>query len=69
MFKEYKVVHVVEGGLGTIFLGAASIPVKQMEIILNKEVAEGWQLVFQVLEKKRFLLFWKREAVLMTLAR
>jgi len=69
MFKEYKVVHIVEGGLGTIFLGAASIPLEKMELALNKESAEGWQLVFQVLEKKRFLLFWKRDAVLMTLGR
>lgn len=68
-FKEYKVIHVVEGGLGTIFLGASGIPVKKMEATLNKEAAEGWQLTFQVIEQKRFLLFWKREAVIITLGR
>jgi len=68
-FKEYKVLHIVEGGLGTIFLGASGIPIKKMEIALNKEAAAGWSLVFQVIEQKRFLLFWKREAVILTLGR
>lgn len=68
-FKEYKVVHIVEGGLGTIFLGASGIPIKKMETMLNQEAADGWQLSFQIVEKKRFLLFWKREAVVITLGR
>lgn len=68
-FTEYKVIHVVEGGLGTIFLGASGIPIKEMEITLNREAANGWNLVFQVIEQKRFSLFWTREAVIMTLGR
>lgn len=68
-FKEYKVVHIVEGGLGIIFLGASGIPLKKMETTLNQEAADGWQLAFQIVEKKRFLLFWKREAVVITLGR
>ena len=68
-YKEYKVILIVESGFGTIFLGAAGIPVKKMETALNKEVADGWQVVFQVVEKKRFLLFWKREAIIITLGR
>jgi hypothetical protein len=68
-YREYKVLNIVEGGLGTIFLGASGIPVKKMEVALNKEAADGWQLVFQVLEQKRFLLFWKRETVVITMGR
>ena len=68
-YKEYKIIHVVEGGLGTIFLGASGVPIKKMETALNVEAAEGWNLVFQVIEQKRFLLFWKREAVIITLGR
>ena len=68
-FKEYKVINVVEGGLGTIFLGASGIPMKKMETTLNKEAAAGWSLVFQLIEQKRFMLFWKRESVIMTLGR
>jgi len=68
-YREYKVLHVVEGGLGTIFLGSSGIPIKRMETTLNKEAADGWQVVFQFVEQKRFLLFWKREAVIMTLGR
>lgn len=68
-YKEYKIIYIVEGGLGTIFLGASGIPIKKMEIALNKEVIEGWQVVFQIVENKRFLLFWKREAIIITLGR
>ena len=68
-YKEYKVIEVSEGALGTIFLGASGMPIKQMEIQLNKEAADGWQMVFQVIEKKRFWLFWTRETVIMTLGR
>jgi hypothetical protein len=68
-FSEYKVVHIVEGGLGTIFLGASGIPLRKMELLLNQAAAEGWQVVFEVVEQKRFLLFWKREAIIVTLGR
>jgi len=40
-----------------------------MEIALNKEATSGWTLAFQLVEQKRFLLFWKREAVIITLGR
>ena len=68
-YREYKVLHVIEGGVGTIFLGASGVPIKKMETTLNKEAADGWAVVFQVIEKKRFLLFWQREAVIITLGR
>ncbi len=68
-YSEYKVITVVEGGLGTIFLGASGIPTKKMETSLNKEAAAGWNMVFQLIEQKRFLLFWKREAIIITLGR
>ncbi|MAG98727.1 MAG: DUF4177 domain-containing protein [Rhodospirillaceae bacterium] len=68
-FKEYKVVHIVEGGCGTVLVGASGIPIKKLEAELNELAAEGWQVVFQVIESKRFMLFWTREAVLVTLGR
>ena len=68
-YKEYKVLHIVEGSLGTIFLGASGIPLAKMEATLNKEATDGWEVVFQVIEQKRLLLFWKREAIVLTLGR
>ncbi len=68
-YKEYKVLYVAEGGLGTIFLGASGIPIKKMEMALNKEAADGWNVVFQIVEQKRYMLFWKREAIIITLGR
>ncbi len=69
MYKEYKIEMVSEGGCGTILLGASGLPVKRLEATLNQAAAEGWQLVFQVIEKKRFWLFWSRETVILTLGR
>ena len=66
---EYKVIYVVEGGCGTLILGSSGIPVKKMESELNKLSSSGWKVVFQVIEQKRFFLFWKREAVVITLGR
>lgn len=68
-FKEYKVIHVVEGGCGTILLGSSGLPIQKFEAELNKYAQDGWQVVFQVIEKKRFMLFWNREAILVTLGR
>lgn len=69
MYKEYKVEHIVESGCGTLLLGAAGLPIKKMEAALNEAAADGWQVVFQVIESKRYLLFWKREAVIITFGR
>lgn len=68
-FKEYKVEWIAEGGCGTILLGASGIPIQKMEAMINQYASDGWQLIFQVIEKKRFLLFWTREAVILTFAR
>ena len=68
-YDEFKVVHIVEGGCGTLLLGASGLPLKKIESTLNAEAANGWQVVFQVIEKKRFMLFWTREALLVTLGR
>ena len=68
-YREYKVIYITEGGCGTIVLGASGIPIKKMEVMLNQEAAQGWSVVFQVIEQKRFWLFWKREAVIVTLGR
>lgn len=68
-FKEYKVIEIREGTLGTIFFGSSNVPIKKMEKILNQEAKEGWQVVFQIVEQKRTLLFWTRESVIVTLGR
>jgi hypothetical protein len=68
-YREYKVVHIAEGGCGTILLGASGLPLRKVEAELNALAADGWQVVFQVLELKRFWLFWQREAMIVTLGR
>ena len=68
-YKQYKVMAISEGALGTIFLGASGFPLKQLETELNEQAADGWQVVFQVVEKRRFMLFWSRETVIVTLGK
>ncbi len=68
-YSEYKVIYVTEGGCGTILLGASGLPLKKIETEMNSHAADGWQVVFEVLEQKRFMLFWKREAMIVTFGR
>jgi hypothetical protein len=67
--KEYKVIAVSEGVIGTIFLGESKIPIKKLEERLNEEAEEGWRPICQVVEHRRLLLFWSRESVIVTLER
>ena len=69
MYKEYKIKHITEGGCGTLLLGSAGLPLKKVEAEINQEASQGWQVVFQVIENKRFLLFWNREAMIVTFGR
>ena len=68
-YKEYKIVQFTEGGCGTIFLGSSGLPIKKIENEINKMASEEWQMVFMVLEQKRFWLFWTREAAIVTFGR
>ena len=68
-YDEYRVVEVMEGGCGTLLLGSSKIPRDKLESTLNKEAADGWELVFQIVEARRFLLLWTRESVILTLGR
>ena len=69
MPKQYKVEVVVEGALGTLFLGASSLPIERMEEVLNEYGAKGWNMDFMLVEHKRFMLFWDREAAILTFSR
>ena len=67
--KEYLVVSIEEGFWGTLILGSSKIPVRKMNDVLNKMGECGWSVDFQIIEKKRMLLFWQRECVIITLSR
>ena len=69
MFKEYKVIRVNESGCATLLLGASLLPTDILQKKLNEEARRGWQVVFMVVEKARFLLFWERESLVVTLGR
>lgn len=69
MAKEFRVEVVTEGALGTLFLGSSKLPVKRMEEVMNRYGAEGWDLAFMVVERKRMALLWQREAAVITFSR
>ena len=68
-FKEDKVIRFNESGCATILLGASIVPTDIMEAKLNELAKQGWQVICEVIEKQRFLLFWQRESVIVTLGR
>jgi hypothetical protein len=68
-YKEYKVIRVSESGCATILLGSSLLPTDILQKRLNAEARQGWQVVFMVVEKARFLLFWTRESLVVTLGR
>jgi len=69
MPKQYKIEIVKEGALGTIFLGSSSLPVRKMEEVMNRYGREGWELEFQVIEKRRLALLWARESAVITFSK
>lgn len=69
MKKEYKVVSLEEGAIGTLLLGASKLPLKKMEQVMNEYGQEGWDVAFELVEQKRMLWFWKRESVIITFSR
>ena len=69
MKKEYKIELVQESAASILFFGSAKVPVKKTEKLLNEYGSDGWSLVFMVREHRRMLLFWSREALIITLSR
>ena len=65
-YSQYKVIEVSEGGCSTLLFGNARLPLGKIEDKLNQHASEGWNVVFQVVEQKRLLLFWKRESLVIT---
>ena len=66
---EYKVVLYREPLLGSIFLGGSKVDPVRFTEFLNKNAAEGWQVVTMEREIRRELLFFKREAFMVILKR
>ena len=68
MKKEYKIEIVKEGALSTLLFGSVNF-LQKMTDVMNAYGKEGWDISFQLIEKHRLLLFWSREAVIITFSR
>lgn len=66
---EYKVTIYREPLLGSLFLGGSKVDPERYTAFLNKNAAQGWEVVTMERESRRELLFFKREAFLTILKR
>lgn len=67
--RQYRVLVVVEGIMGTIFLGSSKLSAGKLEAAMNRLGREGWEFEFMSIESRRVLLFWQREAAIITFSR
>lgn len=66
---EYKVVIYREGMLGSLFLNGSKVDPMRFSTFLNKNAAEGWEVVTMEREARRMLLFFNREAFMVIMKR
>lgn len=66
---EFKVVLYREPLLGSIFLGGSKVDPVRFSDFLNKNAAEGYEVITMEREIRRELLFFKREAFMVVLKR
>lgn len=62
----YHVAVVCDSGLSTLFFGGGNIAAERLQRLLCEMGDQGWRLSTMVTERRRFLLFWNREAVICT---
>lgn len=67
MAFEYKVAIYRESMLGSLFLGGSKVDPLKFTEFLNKNGAEGWEVVTMEREVRRMLLFFSREAFLVVM--
>ncbi|MCB9991713.1 MAG: DUF4177 domain-containing protein [Rhodospirillales bacterium] len=66
---EYKVSIYREPLLGSIFLGGSRVNPERYTEFLNRNAADGWEVVTMERESRRELIFFKREAFLTIMKR
>jgi len=66
---EYKVFIYTEGLFGSIFFNGGKVNPVRLSEALNRQAAEGWEVVTMERENRRALLFFSREAFLFILKR
>lgn len=67
--SKYSVEVIAEKGLSFFLFGQSNIPVNELTEVLNRYAARGWSMDFMFTERRRFLLFWGREAVIVVFQR
>ncbi|MAE51395.1 MAG: DUF4177 domain-containing protein [Micavibrio sp.] len=66
---EYKVAIYRENLLGSLFLAGSKVDPVRFSDFLNKNGAQGWEVVTMERESRRMLLFFSREAFLVIMKR
>ncbi len=66
---EYKVVIYRESILGSLLLAGSKVDPLKFSDFLNRNGAQGWEVITMEREIRRMLLFFKREAFLVIMKR
>lgn len=66
---EYKVAIYRENMLGSLLLAGSKVDPLKFSEFLNRNGAEGWEVVTMEREIRRMLLFFSREAFLVVMKR
>ncbi|NBX74008.1 MAG: DUF4177 domain-containing protein [Alphaproteobacteria bacterium] len=67
--KEYKAIVYREGLLGSLLLGQGKMDPMKLTDFINRHAREGWEVVTMEKETRRELLFFKREAFVIIMAK
>lgn len=67
--KEYKIVIYQESAFGSFLLWQSKIDPLKLTDFLNEHAKEGYRVVTMERENRRMLLFFSREAMVITLER
>lgn len=67
--KEYKIVIYQESAFGSLLLWQSKIDPLKLTDFLNEHAKEGYRVVTMERENRRMLLFFSREAMVITLER
>lgn len=68
-YSEYKVIKVPDSFFMAVVLGMSYVPADRIHQAIAEEVKRGWQVVFQLMEDRRFLFIFHRKAVIITFGR
>ena len=68
--KLYKyILQLIDTVMPNLIYLGDTLEIMKMEEVMNKYGEDGWDVEFQLVEKRRLLFLWSREAAIITFSR